>query len=71
MLVMNKSVLYNPAPIKDMQTSLRSGYIYMEDAHCTETNENRIYQFLFFELWLIAFTIFGAHTFISKCVTKQ
>ena len=31
----------------------------MTDAECAETNEKSIFRFLFFELWLIVFTIFG------------
>ena len=48
-----------------MQT-LRSGYIYMIDAHCTEPNEKSI-----FKLRLITFTIFKYVTLISKPVTDQ
>ena len=33
-------------------------------------NGKQIFLYLFFELWLIAFTIFS-HTFISKCVANQ
>ena len=36
---------------------LRSGPIYMKDAHSAELNEKS--HFRFFELWLIAFTIYG------------
>ena len=35
-----------PFPIKDMQTfppPLRSGQIYMNDAHCAETNEKSVF----------------------------
>ena len=41
---------------------LRSGHIYMEDVHSAESIEKsywRFSQFLFFELWLIWFTIYG------------
>ena len=48
-----------------MQT-LRSGYIYMIDAHCAEPNEKSI-----FKLRLITFTIFKYVTLISKPVTDQ
>jgi len=46
----------------------------MKDALCAETNQKPIFQFLFFELWLIPFTIFGDKplcTFFSKCVTDK
>ena len=36
--------------------------IFMKDAHSAESNENaffRLIRFLFFELWLILFTIYG------------
>ena len=39
---------------------LRSGHIYMKDAHSAESNEKSsiiFLRFLVFELWLIAFTI--------------
>ena len=42
----------------------------MNDAHCAEMNEQSIFQFLFFELWLILFTIFG-DALISKRVTTK
>ena len=55
---------------KDMQTPhnhpysspLRSSHIYIEDAHSAESNEKsyiRFFRFLFFELWLIIFKIYG------------
>ena len=49
-------------PSKDMKTSplIRSGEIYTKDAHNAESNEKwyfRFFRFLFFELWLIVFTI--------------
>ena len=31
----------------------------MKDAHCAEPSEKSIFLFLFFELWLIVFTIYG------------
>ena len=34
-----------------MQTPLRSGHIYMEDAQCAGTNEKSILQFLLFEIF--------------------
>ena len=40
---------------------LRNGYIYMIDVHSAESNEKlyfRFFIFLFFVLWLIAFTIY-------------
>ena len=37
----------------------RCALIYMMDAECAETNEKSNFRFLFFELWLIAFTIYG------------
>ena len=58
---MNSSIGFFPT--KDMQnpphTPLRSGHIYMKDAHSAESNEKSIFRFLFFELWLIVFTIHG------------
>ena len=55
-----------------MQTPpLRSGRIYIKDTHCGEPNEKLIFQFLFFDLWLIVFTIFKSVTSISKSVTNQ
>ena len=43
-----------------MQTPpLGSSDIYMKDTHCVEPNEKSIFRFLFSELWLILFTIFG------------
>ena len=38
---------------------LRIDFIYMKDAHSAGPNEKLIFQFLFFELWLIVFTIYG------------
>ena len=38
---------------------LRSGHIYMKDAHSAESIEKSYFQFLVFELWWIAFTIDG------------
>ena len=42
-------------------SSLRSGHIYMKDAHSVESIEKlyiRFFRFSFFKLWLIAFTIY-------------
>ena len=51
---------------KDMQTGiypiLRISHINMKDAHSAEANEKSYFSFvlfLFFELWLIVFTIYG------------
>ena len=43
-----------------MQTTspLRNGQIFMKDAQCAETDEQSVFQFLFFEIWLILFSIF-------------
>ena len=49
----------NPLP-----PHLRSGHIYIEDA---QSNEKSYIRFLFFELWLIAFEIYG-HT---RCTPDQ
>ena len=39
-----------PVPSKDMQTwPLRSGHIYVKDAHYTEPNEKSIFLFLIFK----------------------
>ena len=41
---------------------LRSGHIYMKDANSAELNEKkyfRFFQFLFFDLWLAVFKIYG------------
>ena len=57
-------------PSKDMQTPpLRSGHIYMKDARNAASNEKsciRFFRFLFFVLWLIAYTL--AHL---RCASKQ
>ena len=37
----------------------QKGHIYVKDAHSAESNEKSIFRFLFFELWLIVFTIHG------------
>ena len=47
-----------------MQTpsSIRSGHTYMKDAHSADLYEKsyiRFFRFLVFELWLMAFTIYG------------
>ena len=31
--------------------NVKSGYIYMKDAECAETNEKSIFRFLIFEMW--------------------
>ena len=65
-------IIYGLFLIKNMQTPpLRSGYIYMTNAHCVETNEKSILRYLFFELWLIIFQVFRWNTLISKCATDQ
>ena len=41
---------------------LRNGHIYMKDANTAESNEKsffRFFRFLFLELWLILFRIYG------------
>ena len=52
-----------PVPCKDPSPPpLRSGHIHMKDAHSAESNEKsyfRYFRFLFFQLWLIVFTING------------
>ena len=40
-------------------SQVRSGHIYMKDVHSAESNEKSYFRFLFFELWLIVFTIYG------------
>ena len=45
---------------------LRSGHIYMKDAHCAAPNEKSIFRFLFFELWPIVFTFYGDTPEISS-----
>ena len=51
--------------------SPRNGPILKEDARSDESNEKSIFLFLFFELLLIVFTIYGWHTGIFKYVTNQ
>ena len=49
-------------PIKDVQIPpppLKSGHIYMKDGLSAESNEKSYFIFLFFELWVIVFTIYG------------
>ena len=51
-------------PSKDMQTHhpLEISSIFMKDVHNAESNEKSIFRFLkflFFELWLSVFTIYG------------
>ena len=63
-------------PTKDMQKPsppcpFRSTPIFMKDAYSAESNEKSIFQFLFFELWLIVFTIYGWHTWISTHHKKK
>ena len=56
-------------PTKGMQTTplpLRIAPIFMKDAHSAESNEKSIFRFLFFELWLIVFIIYGWHTWIFE-----
>ena len=51
-----------PVPSKDMQTPpppLSKSHIYMKYAYSAEMNEKLCIRFLVFELWLIAFTIYG------------
>ena len=44
----------------------------MKDAHSAELNEKSIFRFLFFELWLIVFTIYGdTPGFSSVSPTEQ
>ena len=53
-------------PTKDMQSPLPPlsfSPIFMMDA--------QIFRFIFFELWLIVFTIYWRHNGIFKCVTNQ
>ena len=38
---------------------LRSGHIYMKDSYYVDPNGKSNFRFLFFELWLLVFTIFG------------
>ena len=48
---------------------LSNGHIYMKDAQCAKTNEKIIFRFmriLFFELWLILFTIFKCFYFNNR-----
>ena len=44
----------DPVPIWDMPFAIP---IFMKDAHSAESNEKSIFRFLFFELWLILFTV--------------
>ena len=45
--------------------------ILMIDAHSAESIEKLIFRYLFFELWLIVYTIYGWHTGFFKCVINQ
>ena len=45
---------------------LRIAPVFMKDAHSAESNENSMFRFLFFELWLIVFTIYGGTPGISS-----
>ena len=46
-------------PTKDMQTApLRSGHIYIKDAHSAESSETSYFRFLFPELWWILYSKF-------------
>ena len=59
-----------PVPSKDMQTSLSFAPIFMKDAPSAESIEKSISRFLFFELWLIVFTIYQKFTDKKKGVQK-
>ena len=43
----------------------------MKDAHSAESNEESIFQFLFFELWLIIFTNYQKFTDQIKMLNLQ
>ena len=67
---------FGPVPSIDMQTChflLSFAPISMKDAHSTESNKKSIFRFLFFELWLIAFPIYGWRTgifdFLFFCIS--
>ena len=48
----------------------RSSDIYVKDARCAEPNENSIFRFLFFGLWLVVLIIYG-DAWIFMCIIKQ
>ena len=53
--------------------ALRSGHIYMKDAHSTESNKKsyfRFFQLLFFVLWLILFLVDLCHRPNKKSCSK-
>ena len=56
-------ILRGSVPNEDMQTK--------KDAHCAEPNENSIFQFVFFELWLIVFTIYQCYNLPNVSPTKK
>ena len=61
-----------PVPRNDKQIPpLSFDPTFMKDGQCAESNEKSIFRFLFFELWLIVFTVYGCHTWIFKCVTDR
>ena len=45
--------------------------IFMKDVHSAESNEKYIFRYLFFELWLIVFTIYGSPRFSSVSPTEK
>ena len=45
--------------------------IFMKDAECAESNEKSIFRFLFFELWLIVFTIYQKITYQKELFFKR
>ena len=51
--------------------SLRNCPIFIKDARSADSDEKSILWFLFFELWLIVFTIYGDIFEVFKCVTDQ
>ena len=51
--------MFSPNPHPPPTLSLRSGHIYMKNAHNTKSNEKSYVRFLFCELYLILFTIYG------------
>ena len=66
--------LKDPVPSKDMHSAylpplFRRGHIYMKETHSAESNEKSCIRFLYFELWLIVFTIYGGTTSVS--LTKK
>ena len=63
-----------PSKNKNMQTlPLKSNHIYMKYEQCAEKNNKSIlpfFRFIFLELWLIVFTIFGDPKKIRSKVAK-